>query len=64
MSLELRGLRGWFSPLQKRNTSHVMLWIFILSTSHKLSRVRQWAVLGWESSRETKSTGEEEEKYL
>lgn len=41
-----------------------MLWIFILSTSHKLSRARHWSVLGLEISRETKSTVEEEEKYL
>lgn len=64
MSLEVRGLWGCFSALQKINTFHVMLWIFFLSTSHKLSRVRHWSVLGVEISRETKSTVEEEEKYL
>lgn len=40
MSLEVRGLCGCFPPLQKINTFHVMLWIFILSTSRKLSRAR------------------------
>lgn len=64
MFLEVRGLCGCFSPLQEINTFHVMLWIFILSTSHKLSRVRCWSVLGLEISRETKSTAEKEEKYL
>lgn len=64
MSLEVRGLCGCFPPLQKINTFHVMLWIFILSTSRKLSRARHWSVLGLEISRETKSTVEEEEKYL
>lgn len=63
MSLEIRGLCGCFSPLQKISAFHVLLWIFILSASHKLSRVRSWSLLGLESSRETKSTVEEE-KYL
>lgn len=34
---------------------------FLLLTSHKPSRVRHWSL---EISRETKSTVEEEEKYL